>query len=183
VVSDGFVKPPQTPCLHCTGRACAIYDHRPRVCAGYQCGWRFLPWIPRALRPDKARVLFDALRETPTGHGLAVSILALDGREALEGEAVRAIIAKLVESGVAVYFAKLAGPGELFELVLGNDALARPVADRDETGLTQALERIGRTLDAPSRRNTDAGLDPGPAPARAAPGRRAKRAGQRPPLR
>lgn len=148
IVSDELIKPPQTPCLHCTGTACAIYDHRPRVCAGYQCGWRFLPWIPEDLRPDRALVMFDPLREPPAGYAQAVSILAFDQLAALRSQAVRKVVVLLIENKVAVYFAKSGAPGALVDLVFANDALAPAVAAKDEDALSAALERVWRALAA-----------------------------------
>ena len=48
-----------TPCPHCTGKACAIYETRPTTCRGWSCEW----WLGRLglnddQRPDKLGVIF-----------------------------------------------------------------------------------------------------------------------------
>lgn len=51
-------------CPHCKpgtpGGGCTIHDNRPKVCIGFDCFWRAESW-PDWLRPDKCKVLFEAL--------------------------------------------------------------------------------------------------------------------------
>lgn len=47
---------PGRPCVHCTGRGCAIYPDRPEnPCASFKCGWlqEDSP-MPEELRPDRS---------------------------------------------------------------------------------------------------------------------------------
>jgi hypothetical protein len=51
-------------CKHCKPKTasgcCMIYDDRPEVCLGFNCFWRAEEW-PDWLRPDRCKVLFEAL--------------------------------------------------------------------------------------------------------------------------
>lgn len=51
-------------CPHCKpgtpGGGCTIHDHRPEACLGFDCFWRAESW-PDWLRPDRCRVMFEAL--------------------------------------------------------------------------------------------------------------------------
>lgn len=57
-------KPEHTPCAHCDGRGCAIYDRRPDQCQGFSCMWlgsQRVPALrlPAAMRPDRCGVVID----------------------------------------------------------------------------------------------------------------------------
>lgn len=45
-------------CRHCRG-GCAIYETRPPLCIHYHCGWRQLPILDGAWRPDRSGVLVE----------------------------------------------------------------------------------------------------------------------------
>lgn len=57
-------KPAHTPCGHCTGTGCAIYNDRPEPCRTFMCWWlgsqavRELR-LPGTLRPDRTGVVLD----------------------------------------------------------------------------------------------------------------------------
>ena len=45
-------------CQHCTeGAGCQIYDDRPSVCRGYNCGWKRLQFLGDEWRPDRCGIL------------------------------------------------------------------------------------------------------------------------------
>ena len=79
---------PGTPCPHCTGTGCAIYERRPRdPCQQFICGWlaRASP-LPEWMRPDRAGLLM--LAAAFQWRGLAVDVAVPTGTgptpEALE---------------------------------------------------------------------------------------------------
>lgn len=46
------------PCPHlCSNKGCGIYNHRPKVCRTWYCGWRIMPFVKDDMRPDKSRIL------------------------------------------------------------------------------------------------------------------------------
>lgn len=55
-------------CRHCRG-GCTVYDTRPVLCRDFHCGWRQLPILDDAWRPDRS--------------GVFVEIEAIDGETAL----------------------------------------------------------------------------------------------------
>lgn len=56
-------------CPHCRPGAlhggCSIHEDRPEFCKGYHCFWRAEEW-PDELRPDRSKVIFEALPEVRT---------------------------------------------------------------------------------------------------------------------
>jgi len=58
-------KPQHVTCKHLRGSLCDIYEHRPKECAEYFCGWRqgFVTGTER--RPDKWGVVFHRPADTP----------------------------------------------------------------------------------------------------------------------
>jgi hypothetical protein len=53
-----------------SGGGCRIHDDRPSICLGYNCFWRAESW-PDKFRPDKCKVIFEAL---PGVHTILISI-------------------------------------------------------------------------------------------------------------
>ena len=145
VASDAFVKAPGVHCEHCAEAGCLIYPQRPDVCAGYQCGWRFLPWLPLGLRPDRAGVIVDS-NAPPAGYALAVSICAVTNPAIFQGEAVREVICDLIRKDVAVYLSLSKDAGLLNAMVLANPILNEAVAAQDGARLTDGLRRLALEL-------------------------------------
>jgi hypothetical protein len=52
-------KPYHTPCVHQTGKGCAIYGNHPAECKDYACVW-LQGKMPEEMRPDKIGILVDA---------------------------------------------------------------------------------------------------------------------------
>lgn len=52
-------KPYHTPCVHQTGKGCAIYGNHPVECKDYTCVW-LQGLLPEEMRPDKIGILVDA---------------------------------------------------------------------------------------------------------------------------
>ncbi len=48
-------KAPDTPCPHCAGGGCKIYEDRPLECKVFYCGWRMFG-LPKKDRPDRSGV-------------------------------------------------------------------------------------------------------------------------------
>jgi hypothetical protein len=46
-------------CEHRGSDGCRIYDSRPEVCRGFFCGWRVLPKLDDAWRPDRCEILLE----------------------------------------------------------------------------------------------------------------------------
>lgn len=59
------IEPTNSPkgeyCKHCK-KGCTIYDHRPDVCRGFQCGFLAGNWR-KELRPDKCGVMIQHTKE------------------------------------------------------------------------------------------------------------------------
>jgi hypothetical protein len=52
-------KPSHTPCVHQTGKGCAIYGDHPTECKDYKCAW-LQGHLPEEMRPDMIGILVDA---------------------------------------------------------------------------------------------------------------------------
>lgn len=149
VASTAFVKAPGVRCEHCADAACNIYPQRPDVCAGYQCGWRFLPWLPQRFRPDLAGVIVDPI-EPPAGYALAVTVCAVADAAIFQGDDVRELIGDLIRQGVAVYLSLSKAAGLLNAVLLSNPILGAAVTARDGPLLTIGLHRLALDLEAES---------------------------------
>lgn len=85
-------------CPHCEpGRAeggCTIHYDRPEYCKGYHCFWRAESW-PDELRPDKSKVIFEALP------GVLTILISVDPSrpDAWKRMDVRGVIEKLRRKG------------------------------------------------------------------------------------
>jgi hypothetical protein len=145
VVSDAFVKPPGVRCAYCADAGCSIYQQRPDVCAGYQCGWRFLPWLPQRLRPDRSGVIVDPI-EPPAGYALAVTVCAVTDTALFQGDDLREVIRDLIRKGVAVYLSLSKGAGSLNAVLFANAVLGDAVAARDGALLAAGLRRLALAL-------------------------------------
>lgn len=147
VASDTFVKGPGVRCEHCLDDGCGIYFERPAVCAGYQCGWRFLPWLPDRLKPDVAGIIVDPM-PPPSGYALAVSISAVKDTAAFQNDDVRGLVSELIGKGVAVYLSLSKGANILNVFLLANPVLHTAVEGQDSLLLANELQRLGLQLDA-----------------------------------
>src|SRR5471030_90014 len=54
---DELAKPAGMLCQNCTGKGCGIYETRFDICKGFLCGYRLLPALGDAWRPDRSGVL------------------------------------------------------------------------------------------------------------------------------
>src|SRR3982750_1443858 len=61
IEGDEFSKPAGVTCQHCTPKGCGIYQTRPAVCRGFQCGWLLLPALDESWRPDRSGVLISLI--------------------------------------------------------------------------------------------------------------------------
>ena len=52
-------KPSHTPCVHQTGKGCAIHGNHPAECRDYACAW-LQGVVPKEMRPDRIGILVDA---------------------------------------------------------------------------------------------------------------------------
>jgi hypothetical protein len=46
-------------CKNCVDGGCAIYETRPDVCRSFHCGWRQMPGLGDAWRPDRSGVFIE----------------------------------------------------------------------------------------------------------------------------
>ncbi len=60
-------KPVFQGCTHLTCGGCGIYDRRPRVCRGYECGWKLGLGEEKLCRPDKLGALIEETKARGDG--------------------------------------------------------------------------------------------------------------------
>ena len=76
-------------CKHCLpGKGCGIYETRFEVCRTFLCGWRLVPQLDAAWRPDKSGILMlrqevDKLPEAYRAAGPGVNFVILGGEKAI----------------------------------------------------------------------------------------------------
>jgi hypothetical protein len=105
---DEFGKQAGVMCQHCTGKGCGIYETRYDVCRGFLCGYRLLPKLGEAWRPDRSGVLVivlgppDIPEEYQTsGHGMHFIIVG--GEKAVLRPGFADYVGTLVSRHVPVY--------------------------------------------------------------------------------
>jgi hypothetical protein len=105
---DEFTKPAGVLCQHCTGSGCGIYETRYEVCRGYMCGYRMLPRLGDAWRPDRSGILIDIMEadKLPEEHraaGNGMQFIILGGEKAILRPGFAEYVMTLVSRNVAVY--------------------------------------------------------------------------------
>ena len=90
------------------GGGCTIHENRPDFCKGYHCFWRAESW-PDEFRPDKCKVIFEALP------GVLTIVISVDPSrpDAWQEKAIRTIIEKLRRKGRPLVLKKKIG-SEMF---------------------------------------------------------------------
>lgn len=99
------------PCRHLVQRGCGIYEGRPPVCRQFLCGWRLLPELDSAWRPDRCGMMLLRLaeRESPKAYragGLGWVLVILDGEKAFTPRLAR-FVAGLVKRRMAVFLSAM----------------------------------------------------------------------------
>jgi hypothetical protein len=140
---DEFAKPAGTLCQHCTGTGCGIYETRYEVCRGFLCGYRMLPALGDAWRPDRSGIMIRVLEPeaVPPEHraaGPGMHFVILGGEKAIRRPGFADYIGTLVSRNVAVYISA-DSPKTLI-----NKYLAQQAAAKDKDGVLQMLIHLYR---------------------------------------
>lgn len=137
-------KVPGITCKHCISAGCAIYETRFPICRTYYCGWRNLPELDDAWRPDKSGVLVSPQNENiPEKFVLreGIEFLVLDGERAIRRQGFAEAVAAFVAGGVPTFLAFPGPPGHYPARVLVNDILAAAIGKRDLAAVREQLVR------------------------------------------
>jgi hypothetical protein len=136
-------KLPGVRCPHLCGNGCAIYETRYPVCREYYCGWRQLDLLGDEWRPDRSRVLFDAIPEDDLPEhrrGRPNLRFALIGEPPVETmRALYDMIARLIAGDVWVILAVRGPIGHYPAQAVLNEALQDRVANGDLSLIEAAL--------------------------------------------
>ncbi|HWY61708.1 MAG TPA: hypothetical protein VNW15_07380 [Rhizomicrobium sp.] len=140
---EEFGKQAGVMCQHCTGSGCGIYEARYEVCQGFLCGWRVVPKLGEAWRPDRSGVLILLVekKDIPEEHraaGDGVQFVILGGEKAIRRPGFAEYVSTLVSREVAVYMSA-DSPKTLI-----NKYLRVLVAQKNQTGLVEMLLHIYR---------------------------------------
>lgn len=135
IESDVLRKVQGVLCAHCMpGRGCGIHASRPDVCRDWFCQWRRFAWLDDSWRPDRSGLLLRATDDdVPEGYasGIGVVIDVLDGCDRLLRPEVMAVIAGLVDAGLAIFLSVPSLAGLTSGRVLLNPSLEDAVRARD----------------------------------------------------
>ncbi len=136
-------KPAGITCQHCTGTGCGIYETRFEICRAFLCGWRLVPALGDAWRPDRSGVLIltQKVEELPQEHraaGSGVNFVILGGEKAIRRPGFAEYVSTLVARNVAVYLSA-DSPKTLI-----NKYLVKQVAAKDRDAVLQMLIHIYR---------------------------------------
>ena len=119
-------------CNHCLpGKGCGIYETRFEVCRTFLCGWRLVPRLGEARRPDKSGILMlrQAVDKLPQEHraaGPGMNFVILGAEQAISRPGFADYVATLVRRNVAVYLSADT-PKTLINRYLEKQAAARDV--------------------------------------------------------
>ena len=131
-------------CQHCLpAKGCGIYETRPGICRTFHCGWRQVPQLGEAWRPDRSGVLMltqdvDKLPEEHRGSGTGVNFVILGGEKAILRPGFAEYVSTLVARNVAVYLSADTPK------TLMNGYLRERVAAHDKAGVTLMLLHVYR---------------------------------------
>ena len=138
---DEFGKQPGVWCQHCTGHGCGIYEHRYDICEKFLCGFRLLPSLAPAWRPDRSGIMIIIMgpeempeEYRPQGHGMHFMILG--GEKAIARPGFVEYISTLVSRNVAVYVSA-DSPKTII-----NPYLRKLVADKNKAGVQAMISHI-----------------------------------------
>ena len=131
-------------CQHCIpGKGCGIYETRFEICRTFLCGWRLVPQLDAAWRPDKSGILMlrqevEKLPEAYRAAGPGVNFVILGGENAIQRPGVAEYVTTLVARNVAVYLSADT-PKTLI-----NPHLEKQAAARNIPAVTEMLLHIYR---------------------------------------
>lgn len=132
-------------CPHHNGgrHGCTIYETRPTVCRGFLCGWRLVPELGDAWRPDRSGILPVLVEkaDVPEHHraaGDGFNFIVIGGEASVSRPAFADYLRTLVSRGVAVYLS-----AETPKTLI-NPYLDKLAAMRDLPGMTAMLLHIYR---------------------------------------
>jgi hypothetical protein len=131
-------------CQHCLpGKGCGIYETRPEVCRSFHCGWRQVPQLGEAWRPDRSGVLIitqdvEKLPEEHRASGPGMNFVILGGEKAISRPGFAEYVITLVARNVAVYLSADT-PKTLI-----NPYLQKQAADHNIPAVTEMLIHIYR---------------------------------------
>lgn len=139
-----FRKKAEVACPHLTPDGCIIYETRYRLCQEFLCGWRTLPELDDAWRPDKSGVLVmrKGTGEVPPGYDNGIEMVVLGGEDAVTRPAFVATVARLMRTGTAVLL-----PARSPSTIV-NEHLDAANAGTDLPGLAEKLAALYRLLHA-----------------------------------
>ena len=132
-------------CQHCSENVgCLIYDTRPSVCRGFDCGWKVLRTLGDEWRPDRCGICI-----VPVGKGKGIppefpqaglKFDVVDSPRVLNWYPLIQFIAQSIERGIPVFLGVPAPVGYERKVVFLNHRMGDAVASRDRMRITEALK-------------------------------------------
>jgi len=107
VASPDFAKPAGVPCSHLGARGCSIHAVRPHICRTWFCVWRRLASLREDMRPDRSGLLVSlnfVAKPQNLFEGVAINVRLLPGSAALTNGMAAALLDRLCEDLVPVWF-------------------------------------------------------------------------------
>lgn len=160
-------KPAAVLCPHCdAGRGCTAYASRPQTCRDWHCGWRSLPWLSDALRPDRSGLLVLVEAGEAGRAALVFNVVpaaAAAAAEVLARQASLDVLGALVREDVPVFLGLKDATGRHGVRLALNEALGTVARRRDGDAMRAAMLRICRDgLDVIRRMTSQAAGPPVP---------------------
>jgi hypothetical protein len=139
-----------SPCRHCIGGGCDVYETRPEVCRTYYCGWRRIDLFRDNWRPDKSGVFAELeTGQPPPFQNVGISmILVGNPLKTVRRHDFIDFVAINVRNNVALFLG-LPGPNgkQAARLPLNNREIIA-AASRSRAELKELLEKILKRLQA-----------------------------------
>lgn len=126
--AERLQKPTNVLCPHCDrGQGCMVYEKRPGECAGWYCGWFYVPGLSERWHPTASGVVLrpEALDRNE------ITVVILHPSAFLLSEEFAGAIGGWVAAGVGVHFERLGPPGHLPAKMAVNALLAPAIASGD----------------------------------------------------
>lgn len=131
VNTPDFAKPAGVPCVHLMDGGCGIHATRPHICRTWFCAWRRLASLPDDARPDRSGLLVSltfAREPQNCFEGVAITVRALDGSDAIANGMARTVLDSVCDQLVPVWFSD----GSRKMLMHPEDAVARLVLSGEQ---------------------------------------------------
>ncbi|HEY2034654.1 MAG TPA: hypothetical protein VGH02_13300 [Rhizomicrobium sp.] len=138
-------KPPNVLCQHWKN-GCSIYNDRPDVCRAFYCGWRLMPNLNEAWRPDRSNIFLRPVQTEDGTPGIDITLIgSVTPNKKYE---LMLYIGELVTSQIPTFVVIPGPPGHGSTKVLLNNRMKAAIETRHYETVLTAFEDAVRAAQA-----------------------------------